>query len=121
MQVAQKNEASSRRPVTLVMGDSPSEIKQPGTFRVCPLGIQLYSSKNLPEFELLEFRISIPQEDGTAEEITCTGVVVHSRLDQESSLYRVWVKFLDLPEGKRNRIQCIAKTSSYLCPYCENF
>jgi hypothetical protein len=120
MVLTQKS-TSAQQPVTVLVGSQKKGVKQPDTFRVCPLGIQLYSRKNLPEFELIEFRIQIPGKNGASEDVACTGVVVHSRLDKETQLYRVWIKFIDLPESKRNRIQCVAKESSFLCPYCENF
>lgn len=117
------NSVSQQQPVTVVVGDRKKGIRQPDTFRVCPLGLQFYSQKKLPEFELVEFKIDIPGPNGSkrTEKITCTGVVVHCRMDKETSLYRVWIKFIDLPDSKRNRIRCVAKDSSFLCPYCENF
>ena len=109
------------KPVTVVLDESES-VKQPNNFRVCPLGIQLYSPKALPEFEILEFRISIPGAKGSkGENIQCTGVVVHCAKDGDPSLFRIWVKFLDLPEAKRNRLECLSKTAKLTCPYCENF
>ncbi len=120
MQVKDETDAKKPDPVTVVVGRGQG-IRQPDTFRVCPLGIQLYSKKSIPEFELLEFNIDVPGNNGTPEAIKCTGVVVHCRPEKESPLYRVWVKFLDLPESERSRIQCVAKHSKFLCPYCENF
>ena len=109
------------KPVTVVL-DERESVKQPGNFRVCPLGIQLYSPKPLPEFEVLEFKISIPGSNGSkSEDIQCTGVVVRCAKDSDPSLYRIWVKFLDLPEAKMNRLECLAKTAKLKCPYCENF
>jgi hypothetical protein len=93
------------KPVTVVL-DERESVKQPNNFRVCPLGIQLYSPRPLPEFEILEFKISIPGANGSK----C-----------EPSLYRIWVKFLDLPEAKRSRLECLSKTAKLTCPYCENF
>ncbi|OQA24328.1 MAG: hypothetical protein BWY59_02243 [Verrucomicrobia bacterium ADurb.Bin345] len=120
--VSAKKSTRSQQPVTVVVGGQKTGVKQPETFRVCPLGIQFYSKKSMPEFELIEFRIEVPGKNGSGpEQVTCTGVVVHSRLDKETQLYRVWIKFIDLPESKRDRIHCVAKESSFLCPYCENF
>jgi hypothetical protein len=109
------------RPVTVVLGEH-EHVKQPSNFRVCPLGIQLYSPRKFPEFGVLEFTIRIPGRDGEkSEDIQCTGVVVRCAKDNDVSLYRIWVKFLDLPEAKRNRIKCLSKTAKLKCPYCENF
>lgn len=109
--------------VTVFLGNRKA-VKQPDNFRVCPLGIQLYSPRKLPAFEILEFRIRIPgAKKGSWESITCRGVVVRCAPENGSSprMYRVWVTFLDLPETKRKRIRCMAHTSGLLCPYCENF
>jgi hypothetical protein len=109
------------RLVTVVL-DERESVKQPSNFRVCPLGIQLYSPKKFPEFEILEFMICIPDSnDGGNEDIRCTGVVVRCVKDNDLSLYRIWVKFMDLPETKRNQLECLSKTAKLKCPYCENF
>ena len=121
MGLAQEKRTSERPPVTLVLSES-EEVRQPDTFRVCPLGIQFYSPHPLPEFEILEFAIRVPNGRKKAEEITCTGVVVHCRKGENNAgNYRIWVKFMDLPEAHRKRIKCVASSSELLCPYCENF
>ena len=121
MEHSQNSAGLQGTPVTVVL-DKRESVRQPGNFRVCPLGIQLYSPRKLPEYEILEFAIDIPRTKGNRKEnIKCTGVVVRCAKDSEPSLYRVWVKFLDLPKAKRNRLQCLSKTGRFQCPYCENF
>jgi hypothetical protein len=122
MRLLEDIKVSERPPVTLVLSER-EKIQQPDTFRVCPLGIQFYAPRALPEFEILSFVIAVPNGSKTAEEIACTGVVVHCRKgDQEgNTAYRIWVKFVDLAESYRKRIQCMARTSDFLCPYCENY
>jgi hypothetical protein len=121
MEHSKDKTALQDRPVTVVLDDRKS-VKQPDNFRVCPLGIQLYTPRKFSEFEILEFTISIPGSNGRKNEnIQCTGVVVCCAKDSDSSLYRIWVKFLDLPEAERNRIECLSKTAQLKCPYCENF
>ena len=121
MEHANDSTGLQHKPVTVVL-DERESVQQPDNFRVCPLGIQLYSPKPLPEFEILEFRITIPgQRNAQAEDIQCTGVVVRCAKDGDPSCYRIWVKFLDLPEDKRNRLECLSKTAKLTCPYCENF
>ena len=119
MEISQGNLAAQKRPVTLFTGKK-SAVPQPEGFRVCPMGMQLYSKRKMKEFELLEFTISVPTKDGGTQSITCTGVVVHCQPDKKS-MHRVWVKFLDLPEDARKQIECVSKKSKLLCPYCENF
>jgi len=82
----------------------------------------------------MEFRLDLPRAVSDAlpgepvassqderEEITCFGIVVNCREEEKDSLYRIWIKFLDLPVSVRSRIQCLAKSSDSLCPFCENF
>lgn len=109
------------KPVTVILDDHDC-VEQPDNFRVCPLGIQLYSPRELPEFQVLEFMIHIPGSNGAKNEaIQCTGVVVRCAKDIDPSFYRIWVKFLDLPEAKKNRLECLSRTAKLKCPYCENF
>jgi hypothetical protein len=116
----QHHGSEAQKPVTVFV-DNKTAVSQPGTFRVCPLGVQFYSPKKLPDLDMIEFDIKVPGKNGVTESITCTGVVVHCRQERGSDLYRIWVKFLDVPESKKKRIQCVARSSEYLCPYCENF
>jgi hypothetical protein len=122
MRVTQEIKKSPRTPVTVVLSDRET-IRQPDSFRACPLGIQFYSPRPLPEFEVLEFVIAVPNGAKASKDIECSGVVVHCRKSEQkgSDSYRIWVKFIDLAETHRKRIQCMARTSDSLCPYCENF
>lgn len=97
-------------------------MQQPENFRFCPLGVQLYSPRQLPEFEDVEFTICLPGSgNGSAEQIPCAGVVVQCSHDRRTKLYRVWVKFLGLSPARQERIRCLASSSGFLCPYCENY
>ena len=109
-----------KQPVALYLGNDEA-VKQPETFRVCPLGMQLTSPRSIPAFELLNFKIDAPDEDGNTRQIDCCGVVVNCQPDDSGSQYRVWIKFIDMPEKDRQSIHRIAKTAKHLCPYCENF
>jgi hypothetical protein len=121
MQTTRDKTASPKEPVTVVLNGVES-VRQPACFRLCPLGLQFYAPKDIPQFELVELNVHIPGKNGSPEEdVVCSGVVVHSQADKESGLFRVWVKFVDLPDEKRKRLQCVAENSDFLCPYCENF
>ena len=100
--------------------DEHATVVQPELFRVCPLGLQFYASRPVPEFTTLSFNMKIGTADGAAEEVSCSGVVVHCRHEKETGFYRVWVKFLDLPDAKNARIKCIARDAKLSCPHCEN-
>ncbi len=95
--------------------------KQPETFRVCPLGMQLYSRKPLPEFEVLDFSIQLGDSGNSSFQLTCQGVVVHSRPVKHSELHRVWVMFEDLTEAQKQSLKRFSKDHSFQCPHCENF
>jgi len=123
MQVSHESKTSPRKkPITVALGKGKG-LKQPDNFRFCPLGLQFYSRRNVPEFELLEFQLDDPGKgEKKGEKFTCTGVVVKCMpAVEDPSLFRVWVKFLDVPESRVKKIQCVAKECNLLCPYCENF
>lgn len=106
--------------VLVYFGDHHA-IRQPETFQFCPLGVQLYTSSPVAECELLECSFTIPgeQED---EHVHCIGLVAQCCEPQDGdTLYRVWVKFLDLPAETVQRIQQLTKNQRFICPFCENF
>ena len=109
-----------RREVTVIVDQQPSH-PQPTTFNLCPLGIQFYSSKPMEEFHLLELDVDVSDEHGNSRKITCKGAVVRCQREPEPDRYRIWLKFIDLPEGARESIRCAAKDGQHLCSYCENF
>ncbi len=120
MKASHDTQSLHGKPVTVVLGRN-QQVKQPATFRICPLGIQFYSPRAMPEFDVVEFTIHVPGRNGSGEAVQVTGVVVHCRPEKGDDSYRIWIKFLDLPESKRKRIECFAKSAETLCPYCENF
>lgn len=123
MESTTPRDATARRLPVDVITDDGEAIRQPKSFQFCPLGLQFYSRRQLAECSLLEFRLKLPDDNGGSDEITCSGLVVNCQHDprQQDSLYRVWVKFLDLPESARGRIHCVTKSTDFLCPFCENF
>jgi hypothetical protein len=121
MEFATERDASVKDPpVTVFMGDGDA-VHQPRTFRLCPLGMQFYSRTPMDECCLLEFKLDLPRPHRKPETISCCGIVVNCRCEKEPSLFRVWIKFLDLPPPAQHRLSCLAKSSEYLCPFCENF
>jgi hypothetical protein len=107
-----------RRPVTVFAGDEGHE--QPHSFKFCPLGIQFVSSSAMELCSLHEFTLNLPGEE--ERHITCCGIVASCSPSQDGSKYDISVKFLDLPESARKRIESMVKsTREFLCPYCENF
>ena len=106
---------------TVVVASGTDSEKQPETFRVCPLGMQLYARKPLPEFQVLDFSIQLGDPENGSFRLSCQGVVVHCRPVKHSKLHRVWVMFENLTEAQKKRLQRFAQDHSFLCPHCENF
>ena len=120
MRMEALSQSRKRKPASVfVCDDHP--VEQPEGFRVCPLGLQFYSPREIQEFQMMEFRLAVPGNGRTPEDIHCSGIVVHCKPLEDRAMFRVWIKFLDLPESKRDQIRCVAKAGKHLCPYCENF
>lgn len=119
---------SSRSPrkkagqITVHMGDDCAEQSR-DSFTLCPLGLQFYSSKPVNEFDLFEFNLggASASRGKTKTPVKCTGAVVRCQEEKESSRYRVWIQFLDLPQETREKLRCVARKGKHLCSYCENF
>lgn len=94
---------------------------QRNDFRLCPLGVQFYSSRRIPEFQLTEFRLTPPGAAKNGKALTCTGMVVCCKPVENRRLYRIWIKFLDLTPSQESQLRSLARRGKYLCPYCENF
>lgn len=105
----------------LVFSGEHDVVEQPGDFRCCPLGIQLYSQEDIPQYKVMDIGVNSPTDEDAGYKIECTGVVVHSQYEDECKMYRVWVMFLDLPEEARQDLLCVSKEQSLTCPFCENF
>jgi hypothetical protein len=94
--------------------------KQGEGFVLCPLGLQYYAKKPVAEFTVMDFQLSADQTK-TGHAIACQGVVVSCQRQTSPSRYKVWIKFLDLPEKDREQIRCTAKKGKFICSYCANF
>lgn len=114
-------QAKAKTPIQVKLGKQASVTQPNETFRVCPLGVQFYSPKKVEDFCVMDFKMQVAQADGSSADIKCAGVVVHSQKEKASGLYRVWVKFLDLPQDGSARLKCAAQDADAICPHCENF
>lgn len=90
-------------------------------FRCCPLGIQLYTRRQLALFKILSLDLCLPSDSGGEERTTCEGIVVHSAYDAHRGLHRIWVLFNRIPEEFRQRLQCWSKEAGTQCPHCMNY
>lgn len=107
----------------LVFHGEHEGVSQPQTFRLCPLGVQLYTSEPVEECSLIDLRVALPTENGEGEEhVNCTGLVAQCLPSQNgTTLYRVWVKFLDLTPETADRIRVLTADCKFSCPFCLNF
>ncbi len=116
--------ASNKTPDPVVVRVSDDDNPQPtDMFRLCPLGVQFYSSKPLKEFDLFEFNLDLAKTGKKvgAVPVKCTGAVVRCQHEKKERRYRVWVQFLDLPKRAREKIRCASRDGKHICSYCENF
>lgn len=106
----------------LVYCDDDEAMKQPDTFQFCPLGVQLYTFKPIKECQLIDFTLDLPGENGTCDQVACTGLVAQCCAeDGGQERYRVWVKFLDLGPEMAERIRLLTTSKRFTCPFCLNF
>lgn len=115
-----EEEPSGKRRVT-VLAEPAAPVTQPDDFHLCPLGLQFHSESPLEPFAILEVGIEAPDAQGIVRKLTCTGAVVRCQPDKAAGRFRVWLQFLDLPDGTRERLRCTAKHGQFLCSYCQNF
>jgi hypothetical protein len=95
---------------------------QPQTFQMCGLGVQFYSERSIPEFEIMDFDLKVDEDPNHPENVHCTGAVVRCQeVNEPSGKYRVWLKFIDTPETSCSKITCLARKGKHLCTFCENF
>ena len=111
-----------RDDVLVYLGEETG-MAQPDTFRLCPLGLQFYTSNPMDECRLVELTFTVPADDHAEQEkITCTGLVAQCcEPDNGQNLYRVWVKFLDVPESTLERLKTLCTGHDLICPYCSNY
>ena len=117
----QRKKAAVRTPVAVQVGRQAAVVQPGEKFRVCPLGVQFYSPKKLADFAVMDFNMQVPQAGGKPTSVNCSGVVVHCQKEKDSKLFRVWVKFLDLPEESSANLQCAVESADAICPHCENY
>lgn len=94
---------------------------QPETFRCCPLGVQFYSSEELPLYKVMAMSLNLPSSKGPAEKFEATGVVVQSRFEPVRNQHRIWIMFADLPDSVAAKLKCISKETGSQCPHCMNY
>lgn len=113
---------ADEKDVLVYLGDHDG-IRQPRTFQLCPLGVQLYTCEPVQECCLIDLTLTLPTADGLDEEqVTCTGLVAQCLPSQNGTqLFRIWVKFLDLAPETIERIRVLTADRKFTCPFCINF
>jgi hypothetical protein len=106
----------------VVFTENGNGVLQPQTFQMCGLGVQFYSERNIPEFEIMEFDLQVNDDPANPENVHCTGAVVRCQeVNDTAGKYRVWLKFIDTPETSCSKVTCIARKGKHFCTFCENF
>lgn len=121
-QVSDDIEFLPEQEVVVYAGDEEATL-QPDTFQFCPLGVQLYTTEPMKECQMMELTLALPAEtDAEALQVQCIGFVAQCcPAESKEGLYRVWVKFLDLPTDLFERIRRLATSRKFTCPFCKNF
>lgn len=107
-------------PVLVYHGDETEGVPQPSGFCCCLRGVQLLNRRPVPLYELVEFKLDFPSKDGSAHGIDCVGIIADCRHDPSAGLYRISVRFLDLPSSARRRLASLTHRDYPSCPFCEN-
>lgn len=110
--------AASKIPVDVIV-EGGRKTSQPDDMHICPLGIQIYTSKPMKEFTELAFDLSLPDARGRARDVKCTGTVVHCVPVKGTRQYRIWIHFTDLPANARDQIRCTSSHGNRRCGYCD--
>ena len=116
-----QQEPTSPEGALVYIGEGDCTHQAPQSFQLCPLGFQFYSCRPLEEFTMVDFALNIPGATDSNEPVKCTGAVVRCEQDKSNNRYRIWIKFLDLPDGAKEHIRCISQNGKHLCCFCENF
>jgi hypothetical protein len=106
--------------IVVYHGDESEGLRQPGTTAFCQHGVQLYNRRSVAECELVEVTLELPPLEGEPERFTCIGLVAHCQFDPALDLFKVAVKFLDLPASAQQRIAALTPPSQGLCPFFES-
>ena len=120
MEGIQNSPSSADEEVLLFHGDEVEGVQQPGPYRCCTRGIQLYNRREVQPYELVEFTLEFPNSMGIPEQFSCTGVVAQCHFDDAVALFYVAVKFLGLPTSAKRRIAALTPSDHHPCPFCEN-
>lgn len=112
--MAKENEKKAKDVV--VFTDDGNGHHQPQTFQMCGLGVQFYSNRPIPDFEIMEFDLIVNDDPQHPENVHGTGTVVCcQKVNDKPGKYHVWLKFLDMPETTCTKISYIARKGKHLC------
>ena len=120
--IEQEERHRAEEDILVYLGEEEA-LPQPETFRLCPLGAQLFTGSPMEECTLIDLKLSLPGLNGAGPEmVQCTGLVAQCKPpDDENPRYQVWVKFLDMPQETLHRIEEVTRDHKLTCPYCANF
>jgi hypothetical protein len=86
---------------------------------ICHLGMKFTSPRQLPEFSVYEFEMSLKPTGGAeASKVKCCGVVVRS--EPEGNGFRTIIHFAGVDESTVGCLESVTKAQKMRCDYCAN-
>ena len=86
---------------------------------ICHLGMKFTSARQLPEFGIYEFDMTMkPSAGGEPVAVKCCGIVVKS--EPEGNGFRTVIHFSDLGKTDASCLETITKVQKMRCDYCAN-
>ena len=104
------NTIPENRNVLVYFGDNQATRQPPQPIRFCPQGVELYSETKIEPFKVYKIQMHLAGEGGQMAEFQCDGVVVDCQ--PESSLYKLQVSFLDLPDSAKAHLKRMSESSA---------
>ena len=86
---------------------------------ICHLGMKFISARQIPEFNVYEFEMSLKAVGGgEPAKVKCCGVVVSST--PEGNGFRTVIHFAGMAEADASCLEAVTKAQKMRCDYCAN-
>ncbi|NCA81413.1 MAG: hypothetical protein EOM72_01515 [Opitutae bacterium] len=85
---------------------------------ICHLGMKFISARQIPEFNVYEFEMSLKAANGEPSKVKCCGVVVKS--EPEGDGFRTVIHFAGMANSDVSCLEAVTKAQKMRCDYCAN-
>lgn len=85
---------------------------------ICHLGMKFISARQIPEFNVYEFEMSLKAGIGEPSKVKCCGVVVKS--EPEGDGFRTVIHFAGMAAADASCLEAVTKAQKMRCDYCAN-